>query len=120
MPGTFPKPLYVLDSLQVPLALGDSVLRILIPNDIINIIVLKGYEATARYGTAGKNGVIEMTTVVPYVVRGKLLVQPADKIAVLGAIRPTQVQAIHWLTLQQTKRYKRRAERAALEVLLTE
>ncbi|HEX8350560.1 MAG TPA: hypothetical protein VF598_11400 [Hymenobacter sp.] len=113
-------PLYVLDGLPIPLSLSDSLMRRIDPGDILNITVVKDKTAAAHYGPAGGNGVVEMTTSLPFVVRGKLLTLAAEKSAVLAGIPPTQVRAIRQLTLKQTKRYSRRAERAAVEVLLAE
>ncbi|HQS52200.1 MAG: hypothetical protein B7X75_03680, partial [Sphingobacteriales bacterium 39-40-5] len=50
------KPLYVLDGIEV------TDLSILNPKNIDKIAVLKGAAGTAKYGTEGSNGVIEITT----------------------------------------------------------
>ena len=55
------EPLYVVDGVAVSAGPASS-LRSLDTADILSISVLRGPEAEARFGTAARNGVVEITT----------------------------------------------------------
>jgi TonB family protein len=56
------KPLFVIDGEARPGLASSGLDDILNPDDIASINVLKGESATEKYGKAGKDGVIEITT----------------------------------------------------------
>ena len=57
-----PKPLFILDDVELP----GSDLGAVKPEDIEKIDVVKGKEATDKYGENGKNGVVIITTTKKY------------------------------------------------------
>lgn len=59
-PPMAPEPLYVVDG--IPMPRGAPKMN---PNTISSVNVYKGEESTGRYGEAGKNGVIEISTKAP-------------------------------------------------------
>lgn len=57
-----PKPLFILDDVELP----GSDLGAVKPEDVQKIHVVKGKEATDKYGEKGKNGVVIITTTKKY------------------------------------------------------
>jgi N-acetylmuramoyl-L-alanine amidase len=61
--GPKPQPLYVLDGKEQPHPMiQEDINRLIKPEDIDRIDVLKGDSATAKYGPKGKDGVVEITS----------------------------------------------------------
>lgn len=97
-----PQPLYVLDGFV--LNLSGPILSDIHPDDIAAINVVKGEQAVQRYGAAGSNGVIEITTNNALLVQGRLLRTTAEK-AALAASSARSVRTVRLLTAAELAQY---------------
>ena len=83
----FNQPLYVVDGVRVEHGAISSLPSRLDPADVLHIDVLRGAEATSRYGVAARNGAVEITTrnAPPHPAPGEAALTPFPNPVAAGA-----------------------------------